>query len=92
MRADRLPLRSPLRPTPSNDVHAPGRPPTLSATACFHFARLLQVLMSPALARTAGPDGFAIITCSTPAHGSDYVPGKTWSSIVDILQNNAVLK
>jgi len=51
-----------------------------------------KVLMSPAVAKTAGPEGFAIVTCAAPPHGPDYVTGKTWTSQVDIMQNSAVLK
>ena len=48
--------------------------------------------MTPAVAKTAGPEGFAIITCAAPIHGPDFVVAKTWSSTVDIMQNTAVLK
>ena len=51
-----------------------------------------QALTVPAIAKPAGTEGFAIVTCATPKHGPDFVAAKTWASTVDILQNTAALK
>ena len=49
-------------------------------------------MSSPAVAKSAGPDGFAVITCNTPKHSPDHVTGKEWTNTVAVTQNGDALK